>query len=369
MGEKIPLVDLKANYLSIKNEIDWAISEVIESSSFIKGSQLGVFEKNFASYCKARYCVGTSSGTSALYLALTASGIKPGDEVITVPETFIATAGAISATHARVKFVDVDDYHLMNADNLRSVITSKTRAIVPVHLHGQIVDMDPLFEIAEEKSLVVIEDAAQAHGADSRGKRSPIGDVATYSFFPAKNLGAFGDAGAVVTNNEEVAEKVQKLADHGRITKYDHDILGFNHRLDTLHAAILNVKLRHLDEWVEKRRKNAFRYGKLLNENDKLTLPKENGYGEHAYHLYVVRSRERDKLRAYLEKEGIQTGIHYPIPLHLQKAYLHLGYEEGSFPVAEQHAKEILSLPMYPELSEEQINYACDKIKEFYTIG
>ncbi len=369
--EKIPLNDLKAQYESIKGEIDKAIADVIENSTFIKGPQIEAFERSFASYCNAKYCISTGSGTSALYLALIAAGIKTGDEVITVPNTFIATTEAISATGAKIKFVDVDDYYLIDIEKLKEAITPKTKAILPVHLHGLQADMDEILEIAEEKNLIVVEDAAQAHGAEYEGKRSPINkedgnEIAIYSFFPAKNLGAMGDAGAVVTNNEEIAEKVRLLRDHGRISKYEHLIEGFNQRMDSIQAAVLNVKLKHLDNWIEKRRRIASLYNKFLAEVNSVSLPSEKAGRKHAYHLYVIKTKERDNLQKYLEQVGIQTGIHYPIPLHLQKAYSYLNHKEGSFPVAEKQAKEILSLPIYPELSEEKVAYICDKIKEFF---
>lgn len=368
---KVPFSDLKSNYLSIKEEIDKAISEVIESSSFIKGQYLEKFEKNFASYCGARYAIGTSNGTSALQLALQAAGIKQGDEVITTPNTFIATAEAISACGARPVFVDVNDNFLIDVSKIKKAITEKTKAIIPVHLHGQIVDMHEILDIAREHDLKVIEDAAQAHGAEYKGKKSPIGEIATYSFFPAKNLGAFGDAGAVVTNDSNIAEKVRLLVDHGRISKYEHAIEGFNHRLDSLQAAILDVKLKHLDKWIEQRRKNVALYNKLLadlSEDGKLILPIEGQNKKHAHHLYVIRTKQQDELKKYLEQNGIETGIHYPIPLHLQQAYMYLGYREGSFPNAEQQSREILSLPIYPELAEDQINYVSEKIKDFFKI-
>jgi len=366
---KVPFADLRSNYLSIKEEIDKAISEVIGNSSFIKGHYVSEFEKNFASFCGSKQAIGVSNGTAALYLALLTAGIKKGDEVITVPNTFIATTEAISAAGGIPRFVDVNDYYLMDISKLKEAINKKTKAIVPVHLHGHIADMPEIIEIAEENNLKVIEDAAQAHGAGYNGKRSPLSSIACYSFFPAKNLGAFGDAGCVVTNNLEIAEKIRMLVDHGRTSKYEHAIEGFNHRLDALQAAILDVKLKYLDKWVEMRRKNASLYKKNLSQYSKVTLPKEKPHTKHAYHLYVIRTKERDKLKTHLESHGIETGIHYPIPLHLQQAYKHLLYNEGSFPQSEQQAKEILSLPLYPELSEEQINYVCEKIKDFMNLN
>jgi len=364
---EIPLVDLKANYFSIKEEIDKAISEVIETSSFIQGPQLREFEKNFASYCNSKHCIGTSSGTSALILSLKAHGIKQGDEVITTPYTFVATTGSIIEAGAKIKFVDVSNDYLIDASKIKEAITDKTKAIMPVHLYGQHADMDAIKEIAEENNLLIIEDAAQAHGAEYKNKKSPVSTTATFSFYPAKNLGAYGDAGCVVTNDDEIAEKVRMLLDRGRTSKYEYKLLGSNNRLDTIQAAILNAKLKHLDKWVEQRRKNAQTYNQLLSETNNIILPTESKNRKHAYHLYVIRAKEREKLQQHLKKSGIQTGIHYPISLHLQEAYSYLGHKQGDFPVSEAHTKEILSLPLYPELTEEQISYITEKIKEFYS--
>lgn len=363
----IPLVDLKIQYQSIKEEIDEAIKRIIENTAFIMGDEVKRFEENFASFCNAEYAIGTSSGTTALHLALIACGIRDGDEVITVPNTFIATAEAITHCGAKVVFVDVDeDSYTLNSTKLEDAITPKTKAIIPVHLFGQPADLEPIIEIAKKHNLKVIEDAAQAHGAEYKGQKvGTFGDAACFSFYPAKNLGAFGDAGMITTNNDEIAEKVSILRNHGRFTKYEHTVEGYNYRIDALQAAILDVKLRHLDEWTEQRRHNAALYSELLQDVEIIT-PKEMNYAKHVYHLYVIRTSQRDELREYLSDQEISTGIHYPIPLHLQPAYEYLGYEAGSFSVAEQMATEVLSLPMYPELSECNIKKIAKLIGNFF---
>lgn len=366
---KIPLVDLKVQYDAIKDELNKSIREVMESSAFINGPHLKEFEKKFASYCGAKHCVGTSSGTSALTMALKAHGIGKGDEVITIPYTFIATTGAILECGAKPVFVDVKEDYLIDTEKIKQAITDKTKAILPVHLYGQHADMDEILEITKDRNLLIIEDAAQAHGAEYKGEKSPVShasSTAIYSFYPAKNLGAYGDAGCIVTNDDAVAEKARLLLDHGRSSKYEYKILGFNHRLDNLQAAILNVKLNYLDKWVEQRRKIAQFYNKLLN--GLVETPKENPHNKHAYHLYVIRAKNRDMLSEHLSKNNIGTVIHYPIPLHLQEAYAFMQHKQGDFPLSEEHSKEVLSLPMYPELTEEQIDYICEKIKEFVDI-
>lgn len=368
---KIPLVDLKANYLSIKDEIDSTISRVVENSIFIMGKEVEEFDKNFAKFVNANYSIGVGNGTLALHLALLTTGIKKGDEVILPVNTFIATSEAISYCGARPIFVDVEeDTYNINPDLIKKAITNKTKAIIPVHLYGNPCNVDKIMEIAQENSLKIIEDCAQAHGAEYKGKKiGNFGEVSTFSMFPAKILGAFGDAGAVVTNNDELAKKVRLLRNHGKSTKYEHLIEGYNYRIDALQAAILNVKLKHLDKWIEKRREVASLYNKLFSENNLLKfvkIPNENKDGKHCYYMYVIRVKNREKLQAYLKENNIATGIHYPIPLHLQPAYKHLNYKKGDFLIAEKLADEILSLPMYPELTTEQVNYIADKIKDFY---
>lgn len=363
----IPLVDLKANYISIKEDIDNAIQEVIDNSSFIKGPYLKKFEENFAKFCKAKHAIGCSSGTTAVHLALLAADLKPGDEVITVPNTFLATTECISYVNGSIKFVDIKkDTALMDIEELEKAITSKTKAIVVVHLYGQMPDMRRIREIADNHNLFLIEDAAQAHAAEWNGHQPGYyGDVASYSFFPAKNLGCFGDGGAVVTNNGEIAEKIKLLVDHGRKTKYEHIMEGYNYRLDSLQAAILDVKLPHLPRWTELRREHARFYKENLSEY--IDIPVEADGAKHVYYMYVIKTDKRNELMNYLKKRGIHTGIHYPIPLHLQPAYKNLGLKRGCFPIAEETADKILSIPVYPELTEEQLNYIVDTIREFFS--
>jgi len=365
---RIPLVDLKAQYLSIKDEIDEAIGRVLNNCSFILGEEVRLFEEEFAAFCGARYAVGVASGTAALHLALRACGVGPGDEVITTPFTFIATTEAISHCGAKPVFVDIDPRtYNIDPSKIEAAITEKTKAIVPVHLYGQPVDMDPILAIAGEHELRVIEDAAQAHGAEYKGRRvGTLGDAACFSFYPAKNLGAYGDAGAVVTNNEQIAETVKLLRNHGRQEKYIHLVEGVGERLDTLQAAILRTKLAHLSEWVRKRREIAQRYSGLLSGLNGLVTPFQHPNVAHAYHLYVIRAKRRDRLGEWLAQEGIATGIHYPLPLHLQPAYGWMRHCEGDFPVAEIAAQEVLSLPMYPELEDSQIEEVVNAIFAFF---
>lgn len=363
---KIPLVDLKANYLSIKQEIDSAIQRVIDNSSFIMGKEVEDFDKKFADFINAKYSIGVGNGTFALHLALIAAGIKEGDEVIIPVNTFIATSEAVSYCNATPVFVDVEeDSYNINPRLILDKITEKTKTIIPVHLYGNPCKMKEILEIAQEYDLKIIEDCAQAHGAEyNKIKVGNFGEVSTFSMFPAKVLGAFGDAGSVVTNNEEIAEKIRLLRNHGRHTKYEHLIEGYNYRIHSLQAAILNVKLKYLKEWIEKRIILAHKYNVLLK--DYVITPKENG--KHCYYMYVVRVKDRERLQEYLKQNGVETGVHYPIPLHLQPAYKNLGHNKGDFPVAEKLANEILSLPLYPEMTEEQINYVSNKIKEFYKL-
>ena len=362
----IPLVDLKANYLSIKKEIDSAMQEVIDNTSFIMGKYLKRFEENFARFCKVKHAIGCSSGTTALHLALLAGGIQKGNEVITVPNTFIATTECISYVNGTIKFVDIKpDTSLINIEHLEKTITPKTKALVVVHLYGQMPNMKRIREIADKHGLFLIEDAAQAHAAEWNGHQSGYyGDVASFSFFPAKNLGCFGDGGGAVTNNDELAEKLRLLVNHGRTTKYEHQIEGFNYRLDPLQAAILNAKLPHLPKWTDLRRGHAAFYNNNLPEE--VGRPVEAKGAKHVYYMYEIRTPKRDRLMAYLKENGISCGIHYPIPLHLQPAYKSLGFKQGSFPVSETLAKEILSIPIYPELTEDQRAYIVDNITRFF---
>lgn len=361
----IKFVDLKSQYLSIKKEIDDAVAQVLDSTHFILGENVSGFEKEFADYCNAKFSVGVNTGTSALHLALLAKGIGKGDEAITVPNTFIATCASISYTGAVPKFVDIDkDTYTMSPKALEKAITNKTKVIIPVHLFGQPANMKEIIEIAEKHDLAVIEDACQAHGAEHHGKKVPVSGIGCFSFYPGKNLGAYGEGGAVVSNDNELIEKVKAYRDHGQVRKNVHKYIGYNYRLEEIQAAILRVKLRHLGKWTEMRRKNAKIYNGLL-ENSNVVGPAEAPFNKHVYHLYVARAKNRQKLVEHLSSSGIQTGVHYPIPVHLQEAYGHLCYKKGSFPVAEEYSDEILSLPMFPELKEEEIREVVNSIKEF----
>ena len=352
----IPLADLRQQYHSIKEEIDRAISGVLESTQFVLGSEVAAFEQEFAAYSGSAQGIGVNSGTSALHLALLAAGIGPGDEVITVPYTFVATVAAIYYAGARPVYVDIDtDSYTMDAAQLEAAITPRTKAILPVHLYGQPADMDPILEIARRHGVVVIEDAAQAHGAAYKGRPvGSLGDMACYSFYPGKNLGAYGEGGMVTTANPEYARLVRMMRDWGQSRRYYHDIRGFNYRLEGMQGAILRVKLRHLERWTEARRANAAAYDALLAGSGVVTPPVKP-YARHVYHVYAVRVPRRDQVHQALAAAGVQTGIHYPIPVHLQDAYRDERYSEGSFPVSESVAREILSLPMYPELTASQI--------------
>lgn len=352
----IPFLDLKAQYRTIKSEIDGAVLRVLESSQFVLGEEVEAFERDFASYCQAKYAIGVNSGTSALHLALLAAGIGPGDEVITVPFTFVATAAAVIYAGARPVFVDVEPKSLtMDVEQLEKVITKNTKAILPVHLYGQAADMDPIMEIARRHDLIVIEDAAQAHGAEYKGRRvGAIGDLGCFSFYPGKNLGAYGEGGAVTTNNESFAQEVRAYRDWGQRKKYYHELKGFNYRLEGMQGAVLRVKLRYLDDWTEKRRGHAAHYNTLLSQTT-VGIPQAASDRRHVYHIYAIRSPRRDLLQAHLSSSGVQTGIHYPIPVHLQKAYLDIGYSRGDFPVSEAASTEVLSLPMFSELSAAQV--------------
>lgn len=364
---KISFVDLKRQYKSIKDEINAKINEVLESTQFILGENVKAFEEAFAKYCSAKYAVGVASGSDALTLSLKALGIGEEDEVITVPNTFIATVDAISRNNAKSVFVDIDpETYNIDVNKIEEKITDKTKAIIPVHLYGQPADMDPILKIAKEYGLKVIEDACQAHGAEYNGKKvGSLGDVGCFSFYPGKNLGAYGDGGIIVTNNFEIAEKVKMLRNYGQKIKYYHDFVGYNSRLDELQAAILRVKLKYLDEWNELRRLHAEQYNRCLDGLSGIRLPLSKKEVKHVYHLYVIRCENRDTLQKKLLSKEIFTGIHYPVPIHLQHAYTKLGYRIGDFPVTEEYAKKILSLPMFPELTDKEIIYICKMIKKF----
>jgi dTDP-4-amino-4,6-dideoxygalactose transaminase len=360
----IPLVDLQAQYRSIKPDIDAAIARVLDSAQFVLGPAVSDFEKDFAAFCGVSDAVGVNSGTSALHLALLASGVGPGDEVVTVPFTFVATVAAIEYTGARPVFVDVEpDYLTMDPAKVEEAMTPRTKAIVPVHLYGQPADMDPILAIARKHGVTVIEDACQAHGSEYKGRRcGSMGELGCFSFYPGKNLGACGEGGAVVTNDSAMAVRMRLLRSWGEATRYEHSLRGFNYRMDGIQGAILGVKLRHLERWTEARRRHALAYRRLLSETIAVT-PVEREGCRHVYHLFVVRLSDRDKWRARLAEAGVQTGVHYPIPVHLQPAYRDLGHAEGDFPVSERAGTEVLSLPMFPELTPAQIETVAGLFK------
>lgn len=362
----VPFVDLRAQYQTISNDVNSAVIDVMQSADFILGQAVTKFETAFSEFCETEHAVGVDSGYSALELIMRAYGIGPGDEVITAANTFIATALAISNCGATPVLADVDpDTFNIDPEQVNKAVTPHTKAIVPVHLYGQPADMDAINEIARKRNLVVIEDACQAHGARYKGRKAgSLGNAAAFSFYPGKNLGAYGDGGAVTTNNREVAEKVRLLRNLGQTVKYHHAIKGYNRRLDTLQAAVLCVKLPELEKWNQRRRDAAFTYGAKLADLP-LTLPIVEPNSEHVFHLYVVQCEKRSKLQAHLEQAGIATGLHYPIPIHLQPAYSDLGYIEGDFPITEQIARRNLSLPMYPELTDDSITHVSDTIRAF----
>jgi dTDP-4-amino-4,6-dideoxygalactose transaminase len=364
---KVPFLDLKAQYEPIRGEIADAIQQVLDKTAFAGGPFVAQFEKEFAAFCGTQFATGVGSGTDALWVALLGLGIGPGDEVITVPDTFIATAEAISWCGAKPVFVDVDPItYNMDPSKVETAITPKTRAIIPVHLFGQMANMDPILTIARKRRLFVVEDASQAHGAEYKGRKAgSIGDAGCFSFYPGKNLGAYGEAGAVVTSNEELDRKMRMLRDHGQAKKYHHTLVGWNARMDGIQGAILSVKLRHLEAWTEARRKNAKRYDEPLRNVPGITVPVEAPYAKHVYHIYAIRVAERDRLIASLVEKDIHCGIHYPIPVHLLDAYKSLNLGKGSFPVAERSAAEFVSLPMYPELTPAQIDRVAGGIATF----
>ena len=350
----IPLVDLRAQYSTIKAEIDAAIGSVLDSCQFTLGPEVEAFEQEFAAYCGRRYGIGVNSGTSALHLSLLAADIGPGDEVITTPFTFVATAAAIHYAGARTVFVDIDPQtYTLDPARLEAAITPRTRAIIPVHLYGQTADMAPILEIAGRHEIMVVEDACQAHGAEYRGRRAGgLGTLGCFSFYPGKNLGAYGEGGMVVTDDPDLARKIRMLRDWGAETKNHHILKGYNYRLESLQAAVLRVKLRRLEAWTEARRDAARRYGELL-AGGPIAAPAERADSRHVFHVYAVRTEARAQLQAAMAALGIHTGVHYPVPVHLQPAYADLGYTAGDFPQAELAAGQELSLPIYPELTSE----------------
>lgn len=393
---KIPFLDLVSPHQELETELLAVVKTAFDTAGFIGGPMVDEFEREFARFCDAKYCVGVNSGTDALRFAFMAAGIAPGDIVVTVPHTFIATTEAISQSGAQIAFVDInEETYTMDPEKLREYLESKCEfdplrgkliekasncavsAIVPVHLYGQMADMDPILELAERYNLMVIEDACQAHGAEYFSnkdgvwkKAGSLGLAAAFSFYPGKNLGACGEGGAITTNDETMAKKMKMIRDHGQVKKYYHDVEGYNGRLDSIQAGWLTVKLRHLANWNDSRRALAQRYHELFAElKDGIIIPREAAWTKGVYHLYVVRVQDREALQAHLTEAGIGTGIHYPIPLHQQKAYAHLGYKTGDFPVTERIAREIVSLPMFPQLNYIQQDEVVNKTKEFLNAG
>jgi dTDP-4-amino-4,6-dideoxygalactose transaminase len=364
----IPFVDLGRIHAPLKEAFMGAFAQAIDSNGFVMGKALSQFEEAFATYCEAKHAVGVASGTDALVVALRAADVGPGDEVITVPNSFIATAAAVRLVGATPVFVDVDETtQLMDAGQLKGAMNPAVKAVIPVHLYGHPADMDPVFAFAAENNLVVIEDSAQAHGAKYKGKR--IGGLPSFatcfSFYPGKNLGSLGEGGAVTTNDEKVAARLKRIRDHGSEKRYDHSELGTNARLHAIQASFLTIKLAHLDSWNDSRRQSAARYTELLKDVDGVTPPTVREDALPVFHLYVVRVPDRDACLAFLQEKGIGVGIHYPVPIHLQGAFKELGYARGSFPVTERLAGEIISLPMFPGLTEAEIQQVVDGLKEW----
>jgi len=364
---EIKYLDLQAQYQSIKAEIDAAIQNVLDNNAYVLGPAVQEFERNYANYCEVKHSVGVNSGTSALTLALRALDVGPGDEVITAANTFIATAAAIEHAGARPVLVDVDPVSRnLDPELLKMAVTSHTRAIIPVHLYGRPADMDPILAVATNHDIVVIEDAAQAHGARYKGRRiGSLGRMAAFSFYPGKNLGAYGEAGAVTTDDPKLDRTLRMLRDHGSEKKYVHDLLGYNARMEGLQGAVLNVKLAHLDAWNAERNRVARLYDRLLADAP-VARPAFDPDIEQVFHLYVIETEQRDELQKYLGDHKVPTLIHYPIPIHLQKAFDHLDYRPGDFPIAEKLAHEILSLPIYPEMTDEQVETVAERVKSFF---
>ena len=374
---KVPFLDLKIQYQSIKSEIDSAIQKVLDNTAFILGPSVENFEKEFANAQEVKYCLGTSSGTDGNHLVLWGLGIRPGDEVIIPANTFIATAWGATLCGAKPVFVDChsESYNIDPA-KVEEKITSKTKAIVAVHLYGQSADVDPLKAIAKKHNVLLVEDAAQAHLSEYKGKKvGGLADAASFSFYPGKNLGAYGEGGAVTTNNDDLYKKIKKLREHGQSQKYYHDSFGHNYRMEGIQGAVLDVKLKHLNKWTDGRRKAAATYNEALKNLEAVLLPKELPYSKHVYHLFVIQINEknlmkanqlRDKLKEYLTEKEIGVGLHYPVPLHQQKCFEDLGYKKGDFPITERLAETGLSLPMFPELTDNQLNYVVESIKKFF---
>jgi dTDP-4-amino-4,6-dideoxygalactose transaminase len=352
---QVPLGDLKAQYALLKDEILVSLNEVAESTAYVLGPKVASFEKDFAAYAGTKHCVGVNSGTSALHLALICAGVGAGDEVISVPMTFIATSWAISYAGATPVYVDVDpDTATMDASQVEKQITRRTKALLPVHLYGQAADMEPLLDVSRRHGIPIVEDVAQAHGATYRGRKvGTMGQTGCFSFYPGKNLGAYGEAGAVVTDDDAIAARMRRLRDHAQAQRYHHDEIGFNYRMDGFQGAVLGIKLKHLEGWTNSRIELAEKYLSMLSDLP-VELPVRREDRRHVWHLFVARHPKRDRIREELEKRGIQTGLHYPIPLHLQKAYQHLGYRQGDFPVSERIGRECFTLPLFPEMTAEQ---------------
>ena len=366
MPDKVPYLDIAAQIRGLRKEIDAALARTLDNCSFCLGPDVVQFEKDFAQFCGAKHSLGFNSGTSALHVAMRLLNVGTGDEVITTPFTFIATSWAISYVGAKPVYVDIDD-ETFNIDPalIERAITSKTKAVLPVHLYGQPFDVDRVLDVCRKHKLPLVEDAAQAHGAKYKGKVvGTLGDISCFSFYPTKNLGACGEGGALVTNNDQYAARAKSLREHGSTVRYYHDEVGYNYRLEGFQGAVLGVKLKHLDQWTRERRRVAARYTELL-ANTPLRLPKPAPYAESAWHLYTIRYPQRDALKKHLDENGVGCAVHYPIPLHLQKVYAHLGHKPGDFPVAEKACREVLCIPMYPELTESQIIRVADVIKQF----
>jgi len=363
----VPFLDLKVQYKEIEKEVLPMLTEAMANGAFIGGPQVSGFESEFARYCGSKYCVGVGSGTDALRFALMAVCVGPGDEVITVPNTFIATTEAISQVGATPLFVDIyPDTYNIDISRIEEKITKRTKALIPVHLYGQPADMDPLLDIAQRYDIAVIEDSCQAHGALYKNRKAgSIGTVGCFSFYPGKNLGAYGEGGAIVTQDEAISNRVRMIRDHGQERKYFHHMEGYNGRLDAIQAGVLRIKLKRLDNWNQSRRENAEYYNDMLSKIPGVSVPVEADFARSVCHLYVILVDDRDGLQEFLNTKGVATGLHYPLPLHLQEAYAHLGYNEGAFPVTEDVAGRLISLPMYPELSREQIEYVVKCISEF----
>ena len=367
MTDKIPYLDLPAQLRGIRKELDAAIARTIDQCSFCLGPDVAQFEKDFARFIGAEHCVGFNSGTSALHIAMLLLGVGPGDEVVTTPLTFVATSWAISYVGAKPVFVDVDDATMnLDPERLERAVTPRTKAILPVHLYGHPFDVDPILKICRKYKLPLIEDACQAHGAKYKDKTvGTFGEISCFSFYPGKNLGACGEGGALVTNNPAFDRHARGLREHGSTVRYYHDEVGYNYRMEGIQGAVLGVKLKHLAKWTAERRRVAHRYHELL-AGTPLQLPREAAWAESAYHLYVVRHPRRDDLKKHLEANGVGCALHYPLPLHLQKCYACLGHKAGDFPVAEKAARECLSLPIYPELTDAQILRVVEVIKQFF---